>query len=336
MKQSDEKVLLYSKSLKLVNKSGIGEAVKHQKKALESVGVPILTEYAKDCTIVHLNTIFPTSLRMSKRAKKDGKKVVYYAHSTMEDFRNSFRGSNVVAPLYKVWIKNCYNSGDIIITPTDYSKKLLQNYGIKKPIISLSNGVDTNFFNKTQEARKRFRDKYNVKEDEKVIISVGHYIHRKGIIEFIDLAKQIPKYKFYWFGHTNLKLVPQSIKKALNNLSDNIYFPGYINRYELRDAYSGSDLFLFLTYEETEGIVLLEALSSEIPILIRDIPIYSKWLKEGETVYKGRTQLEFKEKIHDILNGKLPDLTSNGRALAMEKDLKAIGKELINIYNKQQ
>ena len=46
-------------------------------------------------------------------------------------FQNSFTGSNLIAPLFKKWIMKCYQTGDLILTPTNYSKSLLEGYGIK-------------------------------------------------------------------------------------------------------------------------------------------------------------------------------------------------------------
>lgn len=326
-----QKILLYSGMLKLVIKSGVGQAVRHQKQALEQAGVPFTMDKKDDYDVVHINTIFPDSFIMSKCAKRKGKKVVYHAHSTMEDFRNSFIGSNLFAPLFKRWITHCYNSGDVIITPTEYSKDLLKSYGLKPPIVSLSNGIDTEFFKKTTEARERFRKKYNLSDDKKVIISVGHYIKRKGILDFIELAKRMPEYEFFWFGYTNLNMIQPKIRKAITKAPANLHFPGYVNRSEIRDAYCGSDLFLFLTYEETEGIVLLEALAAKIPVLVRDIPIYSK-LKDGEVVYKANRLEDFHRKIVKIIKGDLPDITENGYKIAKERDLKVIGKRLKEIY----
>ena len=97
---------------------------------------------------------------MAKKAKKCGKKVVYHAHSTKEDFQNSFTGSNLIAPLFKKWIMKCYQTGDLILTPTNYSKSLLEGYGIKNQIEVISNGVDTTLFQKNMLVREKFRNKY--------------------------------------------------------------------------------------------------------------------------------------------------------------------------------
>ena len=328
------KVLLYSKNLKLVEKSGVGRAINHQRKALEENNIAYTIHEKDEFDIVHINTVFPSSLRMSKVAKAKGKKVVYHAHSTEEDFKNSFRGSNFLAPFFKKWLMRCYSSGDLIITPTPYSKRLLEGYGLTKPIVNISNGIDLDYFAKNNEYRKRFREKYQLDESDKVIISVGLYIERKGILDFVELAKSMPEYTFIWFGYTNLNTVSTKVKKAVETTLPNLYFPGYVNREELRDAYSGSDLFLFLTHEETEGIVLLEALAMKIPVLIRDIPIYEDWLTHNENVYKSKNLEQFKGAIKGILNKEFPSLVEKGYEVAKDRDIRLIGQQLEKEYRR--
>ncbi len=326
------KILIYTGFLNLVSKSGIGEAIRHQIQILNIMDIKFTKKITDSYDIVHINTILPDSLLMSKWAKFRKKKVIYYGHSTMEDFKNSFIGSNLLAPLFKRWITLCYNSGDIVITPTEYSKAILESYNLKPKVYSLSNGVDIDFFSNDICKRDRFRKKQNIKENEKVIISVGHYIDRKGIIDFVELAKALPEYQFYWFGYTNMSLVTKDVKDAVNTQLDNLHFPGYINRDELLEAYNGCDLFLFMTKEETEGIVILEALSCQTPIIVRDIPIYKEWLPENEAVYKARNNNEFEERINQLLKDELPSITNVGYEVACELGLGNVGNKLKNIY----
>lgn len=326
------KVLLYTGFLKLVEKSGIGKAIYHQQKAMEENNISYTTNIKDSFDIIQLNTIFPDSVFFALIAKLRRKKIVYYGHSTMEDFKNSFKGSNIIAPFFKRWIMFCYKLGDIIITPTEYSKKLLLGYGIKKPIFALSNGIDLSYFSHSLEGAKRFREKYNLSHKQKVVISVGHYMERKGIRDFIKLAKRMPEVAFIWFGYTSPSIVPNIIQEEIENSPINVKFPGYVCSDELRDAYSGSDLFLFLTHEETEGIVLLEALAMKIQILIRDIPIYKDDFSNGKDIYKASTLEEFQDKIEKILSGKLPSLKDSGYKLVEQKDIKNIGSEVKIIY----
>lgn len=328
------KVLLHSDHLKMIEKSGVGRAIFHQKKALEENDVPYTTDKKEDYDIIHINTVFPSSLYYSKVARSKGKKVVFHAHSTEEDFKDSFRGSNLFAPLFKKWLIICYNSADLIITPTPYSKKILEGYGLKKPIVNISNGIDIRYFTKDEKGKKRFRDKYHFTNEDKIIISAGLYIERKGILDFVELAKKLPEYKFVWFGYSNLYTVSNKVKKAVETKLPNLYFPGYVCRDELKDAYSGSNLFLFLTHEETEGIVLLEALAMKIPVLIRDIPIYKEWFLDGEHIYKGKDLFEFQTKINGILNEEIASLVENGYNIAKERNIEEIGRQLKSEYKK--
>jgi len=328
------KVLLHSDKLETIEKSGVGRAIKHQMKALELNNVKYTLNPEDDYDIIHINTIFPESYLMGKKAKKKGAKVIFHAHSTEEDFRNSFLLSNQVAPLFKVWLKKCYSSADLVITPTPYSKRLLESYDLGKEIIAVSNGIELDFFKHNDSEGEEFRKNFGFTKDDKIIMAVGLYIERKGILEFVELAKKMPQYKFIWFGYTNLNTVPTKIREAVETKLDNLYFPGYVPREVLKGAYSGADLFFFPTHEETEGIVLLEALAVKIPVLIRDIPIYEGWFIDGVNVYKGKNNEEFEQKIKGILEKELPSLVEEGYKVAEERDIKNIGKELKQIYEK--
>ena len=329
------KVLLYTEGLNKIGKSGLGKAVKHQIKALKDNGIKYSLD-PKDvdsCDIVHINFYGPKSYMLAKKAKRLGKKVVYHAHSTEEDFRNSFILSNQVSKIFKWWISKCYRLGDVIITPTEYSKRLLENYNLNREIFAISNGLDTKFFEHDDIMGRQFRKKFGYKENDKIIMGVGLYLKRKGILDFVELAKRLPEYKFIWFGYLDLKYVPKEIKVAVNTKLDNLYFAGYVEPEVLRKAYSGCDLYLFPTLEETEGIPILEALCEKIPTLVRDIPVFEEY-EDKKVVYKAKDLKSFERKIKDILNGKLKSLANPGYKMAKQKDVKIVGKELIEVYKK--
>ena len=53
------KVLLYNGGMKVAGKSGVGRAMEHQARALESAGIPYTFDPKEDYEVVHLNTVFP-------------------------------------------------------------------------------------------------------------------------------------------------------------------------------------------------------------------------------------------------------------------------------------
>ena len=112
-------------------------------------------------------------------------------------------------------------------------------------------------------------------------------------------------------------------------------FPGYVDKEILIGAFSGAKTFLFMTYEENEGIVVLEALSSKLPVVVRDIPVYENWLEDGKNCFKAKNNEEFYEKIINIVEnkvGNLNEIIENAYKLAEERDLKNIGKKYRDYY----
>lgn len=326
------KVLLYTENEKLVGKSGLGKAIKHQMKALELAGVDYTTNPKDAYDILHINTYFPASYLVAKNAQKNGKKIVYHAHSTEEDYRDGFILARQTAKSFKKWLIQCYSLGDIIVTPTEYSKKLLDSYGMGRKIYAISNGIEIEKFKRNDELGKKFRDTYGYKDDDKVIIGIGLYIERKGIVDFVELAKRMPEYKFIWFGHSPLAAATKEVREAVATELDNLIFAGYVESEMIIGAMSGCDLYLFPTLEETEGIPIIEACACKCKALIRDIPVFEGWLEDGVNVYKAKDIDGFAEKIPQIINGNLPDLTETAYKVAEERSLEIIGQKLKAIY----
>ncbi len=328
------KVLLYTQNERMIGKSGLGKAIKHQMKALEDENIPYTKNPKDDYDILHINTYFPKSYLLAKKAKKMGKKIVYHAHSTQEDYKNGFILAKQTSKLFKKWLIKCYSLGDVIVTPTPYSKKLLQGYkGLEnKKIYDVSNGIDLDFFKHDEKLGAEFRKKYGFKKEDKVIFGIGLYIERKGIVDFVELAKRMPQYKFIWFGYSPLIVATKPVKRAVKTKLDNLIFAGYVEPKMIKAAMSGGDLFIFPTLEETEGIPIIEALACKCSAIVRDIPIFDYWLEDGKNVYKAKNLDDFEEKIILFFQGKLANLTSEGYKVARKKDIKDVGKKLKKIY----
>lgn len=327
------KVLLYFEKIENIKHSGVGRALKLQQLALTSAGIEWTTNIEDDFDILHINTVFFNSDKILRLARKKNKSIVYHAHSTMEDFKNSFIFSNVLAPVFKRRIIRLYSSADVIVTPTEYSKGILERYGITKPIYNISNGTEIDRFQKKAGQRQMLLNYFKLQPTDKIILSAGLWIKRKGILDFIEIAKQLPQYKFIWIGATSKLLTPSSILNAIKNSPSNVFFPGYIDNKELfESAFMSADLFFFPSYEENEGLVILEALSCKQKIVARDIGAYKSWLVNNYNCLLGTKNEEFINLIETALNSELKEMRENAYATAAKKDIKNIGLELKNLY----
>lgn len=325
------RVCLYSGAGKFMEKSGVGSAMRHQASMLRSLGSQIVGLWRRP-DVVQLNTIFPDSVIVGLVAKALGIPVVVFAHSTREDFEQSWVGAATLAPWFEKWLGVVYRRGDVVVTPTPYSRSIISNYRIKAPIKVLTNGVDTTFFSGGPGARARFRLRYGVPQDQKVVLSVGHLMARKGIVEFVDLARSMPGAMFFWAGTAPSEaMMTPEVRAALAQLPANVRLMGHVSPDEIRDAYAGADLFCFMSHEETQGIVVLEALASGVPVLVRDIPVYAEWLPDT-AVHRASTTAEFASVARAVLAGEAADLTGEGRALAEQHDLTWVSHELAAVH----
>lgn len=323
----------------LAAQSGIGAAIRHQEKAVRSLGHEVVTNPLRPFDVVHLNTPFPDTALLARWARLRRRPTLMWAHSTEDDFRDSFPGANALAPTFRRWISHLYRRGDAVVTPSGYSRDLISapKYGISAPIHVLSNGVDTSFFRPDPGARGRLREQLGLGADAKVVVSVGMQLVRKGIVDWVEVARAMPEVTFVWYGRTDERMLTADVRRALAAAPANALFPGFITAEELREAYCGADAFCFLTKEETEGIVLWEALACETPALVRAIPIYRDGMPDGVLTHQvAGDGLDFAAdvvaRLTALLDGELTDLTAAGRRAAENVDILRVAQRLQDIY----
>lgn len=327
------KVLLYFEKEKSLRQSGIGRALRHQKKALEEAGVSYTLNPKEAVDVVHINTLFSKSYRLMRSFQKKGIPVIVHGHSTIEDFRYSFRAWKVIEPFFDRMLLRMYRHADAIITPTPYSKKLIASYkGVTCPIYDVSNGIDLNEYAYQEEKVQKFRSYFSLSPEQKVVIGVGLFFERKGIFDFFEVARSLPNVTFIWFGNLAKFMTQGKVLRAMKKRPSNVIMPGYIDGDIIKGAFSGADLVFFPSLEETEGIVVLEALASSTPVLVRDIPVFSPWLEDGKNCFMGKNCVEFKKKIEEALTMDCSQIVLEGRKVVEERSISKIGTKLQEIY----
>lgn len=328
------KTLLYFEDAEGIKTSGIGRARSHQMRALKRAGVAFTTDpNDKGYVLAHINTLWAKSHKLLNKCHKMGIPVIVHGHSTYEDFRNSFRCWKMIEPIFDHQIKYMYSRADMIITPTPYSKKLIEGYGFNKKVLAISNGIDLDEYKEDLQAQDEFKKMFSLKNDEKFIIGIGFPFERKGLHDFIEVARKFPDIKFFWFGHLAKILTSAKMLKAIKNKPDNVIMPGYIKGNLIHGALQTATCLFFPSYEETEGIVVLEALASRCPLLVRDIGVYKPWLEDGVSAHFAKNNDEFASCIKSFLeNGEEQKILDAGYEVVKERSLDKIGLQLRNAY----
>ena len=308
--------------------TGLLSSYKNQLKSLQSLNIEFTEKWDPSCDILQINTPWLKSLWLIKKARRQGKKIIIWSHVTAEDAAQVFWFNKYLFPLIKKYLTYAYGLADLVFCPSEYTKSLLVAYGLPaEKLLARSNGVDLDHFYFDQKKRDDYRQQYNLKGQ--VIGTVGLAIPRKGVDTFLALAKQYPQHQFVWFGKIYNAFLAKPLPK---NLPKNVIFTGYVQ--DINAAFNALDIFIFPSYEENQGMVLLEAAAIGLPILVRDIPAYNPWLKNEVNCLKAKNEEEFKPHLDRLINDSQLKATlgTNAKILAQDEDIKTLNKKLLTIY----
>ncbi|MDY6770514.1 MAG: glycosyltransferase family 4 protein [Candidatus Nanohaloarchaea archaeon] len=307
-------------------------SIQNQRKALDKANIDYTTDPQDDYDILHVNLWLPPSIYRMKQARRNGKKIVAHGHSIEEDFKDSFRFSNYLAPLFRRYLKYYYRHADLIICVSEYTERVLNDWGFDNTTV-ISNGIDTERFNGFKDRRQQARDRHGL--DGTAYFCVGSVFKRKGIETFIELARRNPNREFIWFGAIfNSAIMQRGTNSLVKDAPDNVIFTGFID--DIRDAYAAGDIFLYPTQEETHGMPAYEAAYCGKPIILRDIPAFRDAFEDGHDCRKASNIEEFEEAMEEIEeDDKLREqLETNAQETAGHHTLDNVGEELKDAYER--
>lgn len=268
-----------------VKGQGVASAYKEQVSLVKSGLYPDFTvdvnkKYRAD--IMHYHTInlrYYTTLPLVKRKSK----TVGYVHFLPETVETSLDMPKVLKKAFYSYMIQFYKNMDYLVTVNPYFIHRLQSYGIDgKKIKYIPNFVSKEqFYPMTGEEKLNIRKKYNIAKEAFVVLGVGQVQTRKGILDFIDIAKIMPHIKFIWAGGFSFGPITngyKELKQVMEAPPSNVEFLGIIDRNKMNEIYNMADLMFLPSYEELFPMTVLEAMNCKIPILLRDLDIYPEIL----------------------------------------------------------
>jgi glycosyltransferase involved in cell wall biosynthesis len=249
--------------------SGIRQAYDNHLTALRAAGVAVTDDPDDGFDILHLETLGPRSFYLAE--KFSGlRPLVIHAHTTAEDFANSFVMSDLLAPHLGRVLTHFYNKADVVVAPTRYTQGVLHEHGVDRPIEVISNGVALERFASMRRARSLGRGRYQLTGI--VVFAVGLVLLRKGIDLFCEVARRLPQFTFVWFGPLHRAVKPETLR-VLHEAPPNARFPGYVE--DITEAYAAGDIFLFPSAVENEGLAVLEAAAARRPLVLREAACFA-------------------------------------------------------------
>ncbi|WP_456470584.1 glycosyltransferase family 4 protein [Caminibacter sp.] len=171
----------------------------------------------------------------------------------------------------------------------------------EEKLFILPSVIDIEKFDKT---KSTFRDEFNIPSDATVVGMFTSLYRKKGVYDFIEVVKNIiHKYEnvYFIFGGEYRRSVGEVIQETFKN-EKRVILTGY--REDAANVMRGFDIFVFPSYSEGLGTVLLEAMASKLPSVVYNQKPMSDLIKDGErglcAAYKDVKDLQ--TKIEKLIN----------------------------------
>jgi glycosyltransferase involved in cell wall biosynthesis len=157
------------------------------------------------------------------------------------------------------YTRTLYNRADLVLTPSITLKRELETHGVTVPVEYLSNGIDMSLV--------RPKDSY---ESTGRLLHAGRLGHEKNVDvvvkAFARLACANSGCTLDIIGDGPAREGLVRLAERLG-LADRVRMPGFIDRHTLGRVYRDYDAFVTASTIETQGIVLLEAMSAGLPVV---------------------------------------------------------------------
>ncbi len=264
--------------------------------------------------------------------------LVFTYHTRYEQYLH-YVGLSGVKEVIPTYIRNCTKTCDMVIAPTPQIKEYLEEIKVNAQVQVLPTGLPEDSF---------YPDKETVTEIRKELLGDGKYLfctvarlakekNLEFILESLALYKKekgIVDFKFALIGEGPEKERLQQQVGELG-LSKEVYFVGEVPNTEIKNYCSASDMFLFASKSETQGIVLLEAMATGTPVLAVRGTGTQDIVKNGINGYMVNEIEEFTNKLMDILeNREINHLSQGASESAYEYDSCQIANRAVEIYDR--
>ncbi len=188
------------------------------------------------------------------------KPLVIHVHAT--DFDRS--GGNANPTVYAIE-REGMEMADQIIAVSNYTKNIVvEKYGIEPgKITTVYNAVEPVDANEGLSIKKGV--------NEKVVTFLGRITMQKGPEYFIEAAylvlKKMKNVRFVMAGSGD-KMVEMITRVADLGMADKFHFTGFLQGDDVYQMLNMTDVFVMPSVSEPFGIVPLEAMQSEVPVII--------------------------------------------------------------------
>lgn len=257
---------------------------------------------------------------------------------------SSVFASHILKQIKERWVptylKQYSNHCTTVFAPTQLMQTTLQEIGVTTQIEVLPTGIKEQFFHQDRLKIEKIRKQY-IADKKYLFCTVSRLSKEKNITFLIDGLRQLKKqegdcFRTLIIGDGPLKESLKQQVKALD-LENNIIFLNSIDNEEIAAYYGASDLFLFASKSETQGIVLLEAMASSTCVVAVKASGVVEVVKNDINGYMTEENIkEWTEKIIYLINNPIQRGRLSKGALETAKNYSTtkVAIQAMNAYTK--
>ena len=167
--------------------------------------------------------------------------------------------------------KNLAIEAEKVICCSNYMENEIQDlFGVEQEKIKIiPNGVDPNLFVSLPE-----NPVLNISPNDKVVFFIGRLVPEKGVWQLISsfprVIEKVPEAKLYIGGRGPQQPELEKLIKELE-LKNKVIFTGFIREKERNYVYNQAKVAVFPSFYEPFGIVALEAMATQTPVIVGNV-----------------------------------------------------------------
>lgn len=228
--------------------------------------------------VVHANSPFTSGLMARAVARRTGAPLVFTHHTRFADY------GHYLGPLAPVsgratdaWLGVWWAGCAAVIAPSEaLAAEIRAALGTRRvPVVrAIPTGVDVAAIGSMAEGHPRRRAGWRPGVDV-VLVSLGRVAPEKSVDVLVDAfavaARRRPRLRLLLVGGGPAE-TDVAARAADAGLADRIHVTGRLPRDEALSLVKASDIFLFASQTETQGLVLAESLAAGVPVVAVDGP----------------------------------------------------------------
>ncbi len=292
--------------------------------------------------LVHLQDPTSISAALLKYADGNNIPVVITNHFSLDfilSYVNFLKFLHPPIAAYLKWrFSRFYNRCVLVTTPSKTAKRQIEDWGFKTPLKVFSNGIDTQRFHPVPD-KKAARDKFKL-PDKPIVVYSGRIDKDKNVdvlVRAIPLVLKKVEAHFFFVGGGQMVDELKTLARELG-VEKSVTFGGWLD-YSSADfpsAYQASTLFASPSCIETQSIVMLEALSTGLPVVAARAGSFPEFIRDGENGYlcKPADPKDMAEKIAMVLGNQryLAQLNEGAKKSVEEHRIDACMKRFEEVY----